>query len=66
MIFAEGNKDAFNNSSSFDSDEMSDKEIIEMLDFMDAYSASYRFRELKRENTNLKRKLTILNKKYNE
>lgn len=41
----------------------SDKEIIEMLDFIDAYHASWRFQELKKENANLKRKNTILNKK---
>ena len=42
-----------------------DKEIIEMLDFMDEYYVSSRFRQLKRENAALKRKLTILNRKHN-
>ena len=37
-----------------------DKEIIEMLEFMDDYESAYRFRKLKRENATLKGKLTKL------
>ena len=35
-----------------------DKALIAELDFFDFYEASYRLRELKKENTNLKRQLT--------
>jgi len=41
-----------------------DKEVIEALEFQDNYEAAYLIRSLKKENTNLKRKLTILQKKY--
>jgi len=41
-----------------------DKEVIEALEFQDNYEAAYRIKELKRENANLKRKLTLLQKKY--
>ena len=40
-----------------------DKEILETLDFIGELHAYSRFSELKRENANLKRKLTILKKK---
>jgi len=40
-----------------------DKEIIEALEFQDNYEAAYLIRSLKKENANLKRKLTILKKK---
>jgi len=43
-----------------------DKDIIEMLDFMDEYYVAHRFAKLKKENASLKRKLTILKKKHNE
>jgi len=39
--------------------EITDKEIIEELEFMDNYEASYRIKQLKKEVANLKRKLTI-------
>jgi hypothetical protein len=42
----------------------SDKEIIESLEFHDNYEAAYLITSLKKENANLKRKLTILQKKY--
>ena len=42
-----------------------DKEILEMLDFIGEYHAHYRFNELKRENANLKRQMTILRRKHN-
>jgi len=41
-----------------------DNEILEGLEFQDDYEAAYRLRELKKENANLKRKLTILQKQY--
>jgi hypothetical protein len=40
-----------------------DKLIIDKLEFYDNYGASFRIKELKKENANLKRKLTILKKK---
>ena len=43
----------------------SDKEIIEALEFQDNYEAVYLIKSLKKENANLKRKITILKKKYN-
>jgi len=42
----------------------SDKEIIEALEFQDNYEAVYLIKSLKKENANLKRKITILKKKY--
>jgi len=44
--------------------EPTDKEIIEGLEEGDNYEAAFRIKELKREVANLKRKLTILTKKY--
>jgi len=44
--------------------EPTDKEMIEGLEECDNYEVAYRLRELKRENANLKRKVTILKKKY--
>lgn len=44
--------------------ERTDKEMIEDLVFLDNYDIAYRIKELKRENANLKRKLTILKKKH--
>ena len=41
-----------------------DKEMIEMFEFMDAYDIACRFRGLKKENANLKRRLTVLKRKY--
>jgi len=41
-----------------------DKEILEGLEFQDNYEAAYLITSLKKENANLKRKLTILQKKY--
>lgn len=46
--------------------EPTDKEILEQLEFCDYYEAAYRLRELKKENANLKRKLTILQKQINK
>jgi hypothetical protein len=46
-------------------DYKTDKEIIEMLNFMDDYYSACRFEELKKENANLKRKNTILKNKLN-
>jgi len=46
-------------------DYKTDKEIIEMLNFMDEYHCSWRFEQLKKENANLKRQNTILKKKLN-
>ena len=43
--------------------EISDKELIEQLDFQDNYEASSRIQELKRENAKLKREITRLKKK---
>ncbi|MBN1637338.1 MAG: hypothetical protein JW866_00095 [Ignavibacteriales bacterium] len=40
-----------------------DKEIIEGLEFQDNYEAVFLITSLKKENANLKRKLTILQKK---
>jgi len=42
----------------------SDKEIIEALEFQDNYEAAYLIKDLKKQNANLKRKLTILQKNY--
>jgi hypothetical protein len=41
-----------------------DKEIIEKLEFLDNYEAAFLIATLKKENAKLKRKLTILKKKY--
>lgn len=41
-----------------------DKEMIEGLEEGDHYEEAYRLKELKKEVANLKRKLTILTKKY--
>lgn len=46
--------------------EPTDKEILEGLEFQDNYEAAFRLRQLKIKNGNLKRKLTILQKKYDE
>lgn len=46
--------------------ELTDKEMIKGLEFCDNYDVACRLKELKQEVTNLKRKLTILQKKYNE
>jgi hypothetical protein len=43
-----------------------DKEILEGLEFQDNYEAAFLIKSLKKENANLKRKLTVLQKKYNE
>ena len=43
-------------------DHKTDKELLEMLDFIGEYHTYSRFGQLKRENANLKRKLTILKK----
>ena len=40
-----------------------DKLIIDKLEFMDDYSAAFRFKQLKKENANLKRQLTIQKKR---
>jgi len=45
---------------------ISDKEIIEHLNFVDFYEASYRLKELKKEVSILKRKNTILKNKYDK
>jgi len=39
-----------------------DNELIENLEFMDNYEIAYRFKELKKENANLKRTITKLKK----
>lgn len=44
--------------------EPTDKELVDGLYEGDNYEAASRITELKRENANLKRKLTILQKKY--
>jgi hypothetical protein len=40
-----------------------DKLIIEQLEFCDNYAAAFRLKELKKQNTNLKRELTKLKKR---
>jgi hypothetical protein len=40
-----------------------DKRIIEQLEFCDNYAAAFRLKELKKQNTNLKRELTKLKKR---
>ena len=40
------------------------KEILEQLEFMGLYEAHYLITKLKKDNANLKRKLTLLKKKY--
>ena len=44
--------------------EPTDKEMIEGLEESERYEEAFRLRDLKKENANLKRKLTILQKKY--
>lgn len=44
--------------------EPTDKEIIAGLEFQDNYEAAYLIKSLKREVAKLKRRLTILQKKY--
>ena len=44
--------------------EPTDKEMIEGLEECGYYDEAFRIRNLKKENANLKRKLTILQKKY--
>ena len=44
--------------------EPTDKEMIEGLEESEHYDEAYRIRDLKKEVANLKRKLTILQKKY--
>lgn len=39
-----------------------DKNLIEKLEFMDDYESAYRVKEMKKEITNLKRKITLLKK----
>ena len=41
----------------------SHKEIIEGLEFQDNYEAAFLIENLKKENANLKRKLTVMRKK---
>ena len=45
--------------------EKTTKEILEQLDILDNYDAMYLITSLKKENTVLKRKLTIATKKLN-
>lgn len=44
--------------------ELTDKEMIEGLQMCEYYEEAFRIKNLKKENANLKRKLTILQKKY--
>lgn len=45
-------------------EERTDKEMLDVLEFCDMYDIHYRMKQLKKENANLKRKLTNLKNKY--